>query len=70
MALATIPGYPRIGRRRELKWALEGFWSGKRDAADLARTAAAVRARSAASRLPDQKPSRAHLSSRLRPMRG
>ncbi len=44
MALATIPGYPRIGRRRELKWALEGYWSGKRDAADLARTASAVRA--------------------------
>ena len=34
MALATIPGYPRIGKRRELKRALEGYWSGKRTAAD------------------------------------
>src|SRR5918993_2627865 len=43
MALATIPGYPRIGKRRELKRALEGFWSGKRVAAELEETAAAVR---------------------------
>ncbi len=43
MALATIPGYPRIGKRRELKRALEGFWSGKRTAAELEETAAAVR---------------------------
>ena len=43
MALATIPGYPRIGKRRELKRALEGFWSGKRSAAELEETAAAVR---------------------------
>jgi 5-methyltetrahydropteroyltriglutamate--homocysteine methyltransferase len=43
MALATIPGYPRIGRRRELKRALEGYWSGKRSAAALAETAAKVR---------------------------
>ena len=43
MALATIPGYPRIGKRRELKRALEGYWSGKRTAAELAETAAAVR---------------------------
>ena len=35
MALATIPGYPRIGKRRELKRALEGYWSGKRSAAEL-----------------------------------
>ena len=43
MALATIPGYPRIGKRRELKRALEGFWSGKRTAQDLEETAADVR---------------------------
>lgn len=43
MALATIPGYPRIGKRRELKRALEGYWSGKRTAADLHETAAAIR---------------------------
>jgi 5-methyltetrahydropteroyltriglutamate--homocysteine methyltransferase len=44
MAIATIPGFPRIGKRRELKWALEGYWSGKRTAADLEATARAVRA--------------------------
>src|ERR671911_203732 len=43
MALATIPGYPRIGKRRELKRALEGYWSGKRSAAELEETAAAIR---------------------------
>jgi 5-methyltetrahydropteroyltriglutamate--homocysteine methyltransferase len=43
MALATIPGYPRIGKRRELKRALEGYWSGKRTATDLAETASAIR---------------------------
>jgi len=25
----TILGYPRIGRRRELKKAVEAFWAGK-----------------------------------------
>ena len=44
MALASIPGYPRIGKRRELKRALEGYWSGKRTPAELEETAAAVRA--------------------------
>ena len=43
MAIATVPGYPRIGANRELKWALEGYWSGKHTAADLARTAREVR---------------------------
>jgi 5-methyltetrahydropteroyltriglutamate--homocysteine methyltransferase len=43
MAQATIPGYPRIGRRRELKRALEGYWSGKRTADELEATASAVR---------------------------
>jgi 5-methyltetrahydropteroyltriglutamate--homocysteine methyltransferase len=43
MALATIPGYPRIGKRRELKRALEGYWSGKRTAAELQETASAIR---------------------------
>src|SRR3954462_4673415 len=43
MALVTIPGYPRIGKRRELKRALEGYWSGKRSAAELQETAAGVR---------------------------
>ena len=32
MAIATNLGFPRIGRRRELKFALESFWSGRSDA--------------------------------------
>ena len=43
MALATIPGYPRIGRRREMKRALEGYWSGKLTESHLRAAAAAVR---------------------------
>ena len=43
MALATIPGYPRIGKKRQLKRALEGYWSGKRSAAELEAAAASVR---------------------------
>src|ERR671911_1161758 len=43
MALATIPGYPRIGKRRELKRALEGYWSGKRTTEELQETASAIR---------------------------
>ncbi|WP_353829025.1 5-methyltetrahydropteroyltriglutamate--homocysteine S-methyltransferase [Agromyces sp. SYSU T0242] len=40
----TILGYPRIGRRRELKRAVEAFWAGRIDAAELERTAAELRA--------------------------
>ncbi|WP_353809544.1 5-methyltetrahydropteroyltriglutamate--homocysteine S-methyltransferase [Agromyces sp. SYSU T00194] len=40
----TILGYPRIGRRRELKRAVESFWSGRIDEAELERTAAELRA--------------------------
>ena len=43
MALATIPGYPRIGKERELKRALEGYWAGKLPADDLSRTAGEIR---------------------------
>lgn len=43
MAIATVPGYPRIGANREVKWALEGYWSGKRTAVELERTARDVR---------------------------
>ncbi|MDN4646334.1 5-methyltetrahydropteroyltriglutamate--homocysteine S-methyltransferase [Arthrobacter sp. PsM3] len=32
---ASILGYPRIGRRRELKKAVEAYWAGKLDAAAL-----------------------------------
>jgi len=37
-------GFPRIGKRRELKTALESFWSGKSDENALLETAAALRA--------------------------
>ncbi|WP_336646902.1 5-methyltetrahydropteroyltriglutamate--homocysteine S-methyltransferase [Microbacterium sp. USHLN186] len=40
----TILGYPRIGRRRELKKAVESFWAGRIDEAELERTAAELRA--------------------------
>ena len=40
----TILGYPRIGRRRELKRAVEAFWAGKIDVAELEATAAGLRA--------------------------
>ncbi len=40
----TILGYPRIGRRRELKRAVEAFWAGKITAEELEATAADLRA--------------------------
>lgn len=40
----TIIGYPRIGRRRELKKAVESFWAGSTTAAELEATAAELRA--------------------------
>ncbi|MFD6178482.1 MULTISPECIES: 5-methyltetrahydropteroyltriglutamate--homocysteine S-methyltransferase [unclassified Isoptericola] len=39
----TILGYPRIGRRRELKKAVESFWAGRTDAVDLEVAAGALR---------------------------
>ena len=39
----TILGYPRIGRRRELKKAVESFWAGKTTADELEATAAELR---------------------------
>jgi 5-methyltetrahydropteroyltriglutamate--homocysteine methyltransferase len=39
----TILGYPRIGARRELKFATEDYWAGKISAPDLEATAAALR---------------------------
>ena len=48
MTLSPLPvatlGTPRIGPRRELKSALESYWSGKSDAAALLETAATLRA--------------------------
>lgn len=40
----TILGYPRIGRRRELKKAVEAFWAGRSDEQQLEQTAADLRA--------------------------
>jgi len=37
-------GFPRMGRQRELKFALEGYWTGKRTQAELLETAKALRA--------------------------
>ena len=39
----TILGYPRIGRRRELKRAVEAHWAGRIDEAELEATAAELR---------------------------
>ncbi|MFE5410413.1 5-methyltetrahydropteroyltriglutamate--homocysteine S-methyltransferase [Microbacterium sp. NPDC056569] len=39
----TILGYPRIGRRRELKRAVEAYWSGTTDAETLEQSAAGLR---------------------------
>ena len=40
----TILGYPRIGRRRELKKAVESFWAGTTTAEELEASAATLRA--------------------------
>jgi 5-methyltetrahydropteroyltriglutamate--homocysteine methyltransferase len=44
MTIATNLGFPRIGKQRELKRALEAFWSGKSDAHALLATAEGLRA--------------------------
>ena len=38
-------GFPRFGTNRELKYALEGFWSGKRSQDQLLQTAQELRLR-------------------------
>ena len=43
VTVATL-GFPRIGPRRELKFALENHWAGKTDAPALLATAATLRA--------------------------
>jgi 5-methyltetrahydropteroyltriglutamate--homocysteine methyltransferase len=43
MALSNIAGFPRIGRKRELKFATEGYWRGQTSAEELAATARAIR---------------------------
>jgi 5-methyltetrahydropteroyltriglutamate--homocysteine methyltransferase len=44
MALAANLGFPRIGKQRELKKALEAYWKGEGSAAGLQATAKAIRA--------------------------
>ncbi|KAK8961437.1 5-methyltetrahydropteroyltriglutamate--homocysteine methyltransferase [Platanthera guangdongensis] len=38
-----IVGYPRVGPKRELKFALESFWDGKSSAEDLQKVSADLR---------------------------
>jgi 5-methyltetrahydropteroyltriglutamate--homocysteine methyltransferase len=45
MTVAHVPGFPRIGPRRELKFALEKFWRGEISEADLLETGRDVRRR-------------------------
>ncbi len=44
----TVLGYPRIGPRRELKKAIEAFWAGRSDAAEVEAVAAELRRRTRA----------------------
>ncbi|WP_424195154.1 5-methyltetrahydropteroyltriglutamate--homocysteine S-methyltransferase [Ampullimonas aquatilis] len=44
MALAHNLGFPRIGKQRELKFALEAYWQGKSSQAELEQTASNLRA--------------------------
>ncbi|MGC1184249.1 MAG: 5-methyltetrahydropteroyltriglutamate--homocysteine S-methyltransferase [Candidatus Dormiibacterota bacterium] len=44
MSIASILGYPRIGPSRELKRALEGYWSGKLSAEQLQAEASQLKA--------------------------
>jgi 5-methyltetrahydropteroyltriglutamate--homocysteine methyltransferase len=41
--LPALIGYPRIGRRRELKWALERAWSGRMERDAFAERVAELR---------------------------
>jgi 5-methyltetrahydropteroyltriglutamate--homocysteine methyltransferase len=43
MARSSIPGYPRIGKRRELKRATEGYWDGDVSRSELLDAARALR---------------------------
>lgn len=43
MAVTGNLGYPRLGAQRELKWALEGYWSGNISAAELLERGKALR---------------------------
>jgi 5-methyltetrahydropteroyltriglutamate--homocysteine methyltransferase len=43
MTLATNLGFPRLGAQRELKWAVEKYWSGKISQAEVENTARLLR---------------------------
>jgi 5-methyltetrahydropteroyltriglutamate--homocysteine methyltransferase len=43
MTIAHTLGYPRIGHRRELKWALEAYWRGEAGTAELLTTGRRLR---------------------------
>jgi 5-methyltetrahydropteroyltriglutamate--homocysteine methyltransferase len=43
MALSNVHGFPRIGARRELKFATESYWAGERSAGELQRVASEIR---------------------------
>ncbi len=43
-ALSNVSGFPRIGAKRELKQATEGYWSGQRSEDELLDTARTLRA--------------------------
>jgi 5-methyltetrahydropteroyltriglutamate--homocysteine methyltransferase len=43
-SLSNVSGFPRIGAKRELKQATEGYWSGQRSQDDLLETARSLRA--------------------------
>ncbi|MGQ0680254.1 MAG: 5-methyltetrahydropteroyltriglutamate--homocysteine S-methyltransferase [Actinomycetota bacterium] len=43
MTLSNISGFPRIGGRRELKFALEDYWAGRKSADDLNSVAQQIR---------------------------
>jgi 5-methyltetrahydropteroyltriglutamate--homocysteine methyltransferase len=45
MALSSVSGFPRIGPRRELKFATEGYWKGKTSAGELEQVGADLRSR-------------------------
>lgn len=44
MAKAHLLGYPRVGAKRELKFALESFWRKESSSEDLQKTAKTLRA--------------------------
>ena len=61
MSIAHVLGFPRIGRKRELKFALESFWRGEIDEAELKVVGQTLR-REAAPLMRSIQPGRLHTS--------